>query len=171
MGDSVHPQRGIFVLDTGCGARPAPSSLSVGGTDLGRDSKRVADEPGLAAEHAPQVAVASGSAGSPGQRAQMGSVSEIGGSSLQQPEADAIAGEHGLLGLSRWEKQREGWRQRTEEQQRVHNQKLADRRNVISPDATYQDILSTGQPFPKPVTLREMVDFLVEVWEEDGLYG
>ena len=44
------------------------------------------------------------------------------------------------------------------------------RRPVLSADATYDDLLTSSRPFPKPVPLVEMVDFLVEVWDEDGLY-
>ncbi|KAK8682936.1 hypothetical protein V6N13_039015 [Hibiscus sabdariffa] len=28
----------------------------------------------------------------------------------------------------------------------------------------------TRNPFPRPVPLSEMIDFLVEVWEQEGLY-
>ena len=44
------------------------------------------------------------------------------------------------------------------------------RRPVLSADATYDDLLTSSRPFVRPVPLTEMVDFLVEVWEEDGLY-
>ena len=44
------------------------------------------------------------------------------------------------------------------------------RRPVLSADATYDDLLTSSRPFSKPVPLFEMVDFLVEVWDEDGLY-
>ncbi|KVH99784.1 protein of unknown function DUF4050 [Cynara cardunculus var. scolymus] len=36
--------------------------------------------------------------------------------------------------------------------------------------ATYDNLLGTNKPFPRPVPLREMVNFLVDVWEEEGLY-
>ncbi|XP_038971278.1 uncharacterized protein LOC103698773 isoform X1 [Phoenix dactylifera] len=35
---------------------------------------------------------------------------------------------------------------------------------------TYEDLLSVGQPFPQPIPLSEMVDFLVDIWYEEGLY-
>mmetsp|Transcript_16629 Transcript_16629/g.26792 ORF Transcript_16629/g.26792 Transcript_16629/m.26792 type:complete len:151 (+) Transcript_16629:174-626(+) len=44
------------------------------------------------------------------------------------------------------------------------------RRPVLSADATYDDLLTSSRPFSKPVPLTEMVDFLVEVWDEEGLY-
>ncbi|XP_023531005.1 uncharacterized protein LOC111793390 [Cucurbita pepo subsp. pepo] len=40
----------------------------------------------------------------------------------------------------------------------------------ISWRATYDSLLSTRQSFPHPIPLSEMVKFLVEVWEQEGLY-
>ena len=34
----------------------------------------------------------------------------------------------------------------------------------------YEDVLATDRPFPQPVPLAEMVDFLVDCWDADGLY-
>ncbi|XP_042444889.1 uncharacterized protein LOC122029825 isoform X1 [Zingiber officinale] len=36
--------------------------------------------------------------------------------------------------------------------------------------STYDDLLSTTQPFPQAIPLWEMVDFLVDIWHEEGLY-
>ncbi|XP_038971288.1 uncharacterized protein LOC103698773 isoform X6 [Phoenix dactylifera] len=44
------------------------------------------------------------------------------------------------------------------------------REPVISWCTTYEDLLSVGQPFPQPIPLSEMVDFLVDIWYEEGLY-
>ena len=44
------------------------------------------------------------------------------------------------------------------------------RRPVLSADATYDELLTSSRPFARPVPLAEMVEFLVEVWDEDGLY-
>ncbi|KAK1289282.1 hypothetical protein QJS10_CPB18g01748 [Acorus calamus] len=41
---------------------------------------------------------------------------------------------------------------------------------IISWNTTYDDLLSTGQLFAQPIPLSEMVDFLVDIWHEDGLY-
>ncbi|KAJ1694750.1 hypothetical protein LUZ63_011448 [Rhynchospora breviuscula] len=35
---------------------------------------------------------------------------------------------------------------------------------------TYEDLLSSSQQFPQPIPLSEMVDFLVDIWHDDGLY-
>ncbi|XP_031271935.1 uncharacterized protein LOC116130327 [Pistacia vera] len=36
--------------------------------------------------------------------------------------------------------------------------------------ATYESLLGSRNPFPRPIPLNEMVDFLVDVWEHEGLY-
>ncbi|KAJ4708257.1 DUF4050 family protein [Melia azedarach] len=36
--------------------------------------------------------------------------------------------------------------------------------------ATYESLLGTKHTFPRPIPLSEMVDFLVDVWEHEGLY-
>lgn len=41
---------------------------------------------------------------------------------------------------------------------------------IISWCTTYDDLLSTNNPFPQPIPLSEMVDFLVDIWHEEGLY-
>ncbi|GJP35272.1 hypothetical protein CLOM_g19766 [Closterium sp. NIES-68] len=41
---------------------------------------------------------------------------------------------------------------------------------VIKPGSTYEDLLSTSRPFPQPIPLPEMVRFLIQVWEQEGLY-
>ncbi|CAI7823544.1 unnamed protein product [Closterium sp. NIES-53] len=46
----------------------------------------------------------------------------------------------------------------------------ASAKNAISPGTTYEQLLSTNRPFPKPVPLPEMVEFLVGVWDQEGLY-
>ncbi|XP_020587627.1 uncharacterized protein LOC110029607 isoform X2 [Phalaenopsis equestris] len=46
----------------------------------------------------------------------------------------------------------------------------ARRDPVISWCTTYEELLSTKRPFPQPIPLSEMVDFLVDIWQEEGLY-
>ncbi|XP_071720517.1 uncharacterized protein [Rutidosis leptorrhynchoides] len=40
----------------------------------------------------------------------------------------------------------------------------------ISWNATYDNLLGSNKPFTRPIPLPEMVNFLVDVWEEEGLY-
>ncbi|WCJ29630.1 hypothetical protein M5689_011250 [Euphorbia peplus] len=35
---------------------------------------------------------------------------------------------------------------------------------------TYEGLLGSRNPFPRPIPLSEMVDFLADVWEQEGLY-
>ncbi|KAL7594420.1 hypothetical protein Lser_V15G28191 [Lactuca serriola] len=37
-------------------------------------------------------------------------------------------------------------------------------------NATYDNLLGTNKPFAKPIPLPEMVNFLVDIWEQEGLY-
>ncbi|CAM6129314.1 unnamed protein product [Calypogeia fissa] len=53
---------------------------------------------------------------------------------------------------------------------RPHHRSNQAREPVISWSTSYEDLLATNRPFPQPVPLPEMVDFLVDVWEQEGLY-
>lgn len=53
---------------------------------------------------------------------------------------------------------------------RSQNRPQMPREPIISWNTTYDDLLATNQPFPQPVPLPEMIDFLVDVWHEEGLY-
>ncbi|GLT25347.1 hypothetical protein SLA2020_004810 [Shorea laevis] len=69
---------------------------------------------------------------------------------------------HGLL---LWNQTRQQWlaNKRSERQTEL-------RQPTISWNATYDGLLGTNKPFPRSVPLPEMVDFLVDVWEQEGLY-
>ncbi|KAI3997120.1 hypothetical protein MKX01_008964 [Papaver californicum] len=41
---------------------------------------------------------------------------------------------------------------------------------VLSWSLTYDDLLLTHDPFPQRIPLPEMVDFLVDIWHEEGLF-
>ncbi|KAE9604466.1 hypothetical protein Lalb_Chr11g0072171 [Lupinus albus] len=40
----------------------------------------------------------------------------------------------------------------------------------LNANATYESLLANRRPFPKSVPLSEMVEFLVNVWEQEGKY-
>ncbi|XWS19089.1 hypothetical protein CRYUN_Cryun32bG0101300 [Craigia yunnanensis] len=70
---------------------------------------------------------------------------------------------HGLL---LWNQTRQRW---------VGNKKSENRpRQVREPklsrNATYESLLVSNKPLPQPIPLAEMIDFLVDVWEQEGLY-
>ncbi|KAJ6382974.1 hypothetical protein OIU77_031410 [Salix suchowensis] len=68
-------------------------------------------------------------------------------------------------GLLLWNQTRQQWlgNKKTQNRTRV-------REPMISWNATYESLLGSNKPFSRPVPLAEMVDFLVDVWEQEGLY-
>ncbi|ONK56983.1 uncharacterized protein A4U43_C10F15340 [Asparagus officinalis] len=44
------------------------------------------------------------------------------------------------------------------------------REPIISWSTTYEDLLTNNHPFSQPIPLSEMIDFLVDIWQEEGLY-
>ncbi|KAJ9184025.1 hypothetical protein P3X46_007809 [Hevea brasiliensis] len=69
---------------------------------------------------------------------------------------------HGLL---LWNQTRQQWLANKRSPNRAQVQEPAIRWN-----ATYESLLGSNKPFPRPIPLTEMVDFLVDVWREEGLY-
>ncbi|KAL1210353.1 hypothetical protein V5N11_006685 [Cardamine amara subsp. amara] len=68
-------------------------------------------------------------------------------------------------GLIFWNQTRQQWREcRSRQQRRVPEPA------IISGNSTYNSLLSTNKLFPRPIPLQEMVHFLVDVWDEEGLY-
>ncbi|KAI5060241.1 hypothetical protein GOP47_0024661 [Adiantum capillus-veneris] len=64
-----------------------------------------------------------------------------------------------------WEEQRRQW---------VGNRRERSSKDacepVLSAETTYEDLLTTSRPFPRPVPLKEMMQFLVKIWMQEGLY-
>ncbi|XP_047327488.1 uncharacterized protein LOC124931136 isoform X3 [Impatiens glandulifera] len=69
---------------------------------------------------------------------------------------------HGLL---LWNQIRQQWiaKKSSKNRKEAHEQK-------ISPSASYESLLGTNKPFPTPIPLPEMIDFLSDTWEQEGLY-
>ncbi|XP_059641792.1 uncharacterized protein LOC132283788 isoform X2 [Cornus florida] len=98
------------------------------------------------------------------------SISSI-STSNQVPDPHSAAGstsnpaEFVNQGLLLWNQARQQW---------IGEKKSQNRTPVKDPrlswDSTYESLLGTSKPFPQPILLPEMVDFLVEVWEHEGLY-
>ncbi|XLU65951.1 hypothetical protein S245_025160 [Arachis hypogaea] len=63
-------------------------------------------------------------------------------------------------GLILWNQTRQRWIGRIEKEQW----------RPMSWNATYESLLGSNKPFPQPIPLAEMVDFLVDIWEQEGLY-
>ncbi|XP_022144600.1 uncharacterized protein LOC111014243 isoform X2 [Momordica charantia] len=53
---------------------------------------------------------------------------------------------------------------------RSENGQRAPMEPILSWTTTYEDLLLSAEPFEQPIPLAEMVDFLVDIWHEDGLY-
>ncbi|KAG8636326.1 uncharacterized protein LOC110603134 isoform X2 [Manihot esculenta] len=68
-------------------------------------------------------------------------------------------------GLILWKQTRQQWLAN----KRSPNRNQA-REPAISWNATYESLLGINKPFHRPIPLREMVDFLVDVWEQEGFY-
>ncbi|KAM7257294.1 hypothetical protein ACFE04_013035 [Oxalis oulophora] len=69
---------------------------------------------------------------------------------------------HGLL---LWNQTRQQWLSNKKSETQSQS-----REPTISCYATYASLLGTNKPFARPIHLPEMIDFLVDVWEQDGLY-
>ncbi|KAJ7951898.1 DUF4050 family protein [Quillaja saponaria] len=67
---------------------------------------------------------------------------------------------HGLL---LWNQTRQRWTGHKRSENQTREPKL-------SWNATYESLLGSNKPFPQPIPLSEMVDFLVDIWEQEGLY-
>ncbi|CAI0415075.1 unnamed protein product [Linum tenue] len=79
--------------------------------------------------------------------------------------------ENGLFllaaGLLLWNQTRQQWLANKLSQSKTKPQA---REPTISWNASYDSLLGSNKPFHHPVPLAEMVDFLVDVWEQEGLY-
>ncbi|KAJ4957460.1 hypothetical protein NE237_024571 [Protea cynaroides] len=80
-------------------------------------------------------------------------------SSINHPESV----NHGLL---LWNQTRQQW----VGHKRPENRTQQVREPRLSWNATYDSLLGTNKPFPQPIPLAEMVDFLVDIWEQEGMY-
>ncbi|XP_057454181.1 uncharacterized protein LOC130745811 isoform X2 [Lotus japonicus] len=69
-------------------------------------------------------------------------------------------------GLNLWNQTRQRWVGPKKPETRT--QQL--REPKLSWNATYESLLGSNKPFRQPIPLAEMVDFLVDIWEQDGLY-
>ncbi|XP_039814182.1 uncharacterized protein LOC120676911 isoform X2 [Panicum virgatum] len=74
--------------------------------------------------------------------------------------------ELGNSGLILWEQTRQEWTEIRSLRPKVKQV----REPVLSWNAAYESLLGSNKPFPQPIPLHEMVDFLVDIWEQEGLY-
>jgi hypothetical protein len=93
-------------------------------------------------------------------------------SAAAQPNDQQAAGSSSIpnefvnQGLLLWNQTRQQW-----VGNRGHSsQGQQHREGKISLNATYESLLASSKPFAQPIPLPEMVDFLVNSWEQEGLY-
>ncbi|KAJ4718389.1 DUF4050 family protein [Melia azedarach] len=72
---------------------------------------------------------------------------------------------HGLL---LWNQTRQRWVGNRRSEHRAHAHQV--REPKLNWNATYESLLGSNKPFPQPIPLSEMVDFLVDIWEQEGMY-
>ncbi|CAN8265138.1 unnamed protein product [Cochlearia groenlandica] len=68
-------------------------------------------------------------------------------------------------GLNHWNQTRQQWLSSG-----TFQTKSKPKEPTISLNATYESLLGMNKRFCRPIPLPEMVDFLVDVWEQEGLY-
>ncbi|KFK38932.1 hypothetical protein AALP_AA3G178900 [Arabis alpina] len=102
-----------------------------------------------------------------------GSVSSINTSNLTVDSQGCGSGsgsnesnESGNHGLVLWNQTRQQWvgDKRSESRDRFV------REPILKENVTYESLLGSNKKFPRPIPLAEMVQFLVDVWEEEGLF-
>nr|GMD37318.1 Prickle-like protein [Ipomoea batatas] len=67
-------------------------------------------------------------------------------------------------GLNQWNQIRQQW----VGSKKPENQSQELREPRLSWNATYDSLLASNKPFAQPIPLPEMIDFLVDIWEQDG---
>lgn len=70
---------------------------------------------------------------------------------------------HGLL---LWKQTRQHWT----DNKKPENRAAQLKEPKLSWNATYDSLLGSNKPFRQPIPLPEMVDFLVDIWEQEGMY-
>ncbi|KAJ9695342.1 hypothetical protein PVL29_010699 [Vitis rotundifolia] len=82
--------------------------------------------------------------------------------SIEKEVSDSVFINHAEIA---WHQRRKEWvGDQSQKPKRVHKEP------VMSWTTTYEDLLLSTDRFHQPIPLAEMVDFLVDIWHEEGLY-
>ncbi|KAL7162296.1 hypothetical protein ACSBR2_042720 [Camellia fascicularis] len=99
-----------------------------------------------------------------------GSISSISTSNLTvDPHATSsgsIPSEFVNHGLLLWNQTRQQWIGN----KKPDNREQGLREPKLSWNSTYDSLLGSNKPFAQRIPLSEMVDFLVDIWEQEGMY-
>ncbi|KAH1067317.1 hypothetical protein J1N35_032304 [Gossypium stocksii] len=95
-----------------------------------------------------------------------GSISSTNASNLDPSGSRSHPSEFVNHGLLLWNQTRQQWLGNNKSEKQVQ-----PRQPTISWNTIYESLNGNYKPFPHPIPLPEMVDFLVGVWEQEGLYG
>ncbi|TYI79980.1 hypothetical protein E1A91_D05G059700v1 [Gossypium mustelinum] len=95
-----------------------------------------------------------------------GSISSTNVSNLDPSGSTSHPSEFVNHGLLLWSQTRQQWLGNNKSEKRVQ-----PRQPTISWNTIYESLHGNYKSFPHPIPLPEMVDFLVDVWEQEGLYG
>nr|KJB55002.1 hypothetical protein B456_009G057900 [Gossypium raimondii] len=95
-----------------------------------------------------------------------GSISSTNASNLDPSGSTSHPSEFVNHGLLLWSQTRQQWLGNNKSEKRVQ-----PRQPTISWNTIYESLHGNYKSFPHPIPLPEMVDFLVDVWEQEGLYG
>ncbi|KAK4754276.1 hypothetical protein SAY87_002380 [Trapa incisa] len=99
-----------------------------------------------------------------------GSISSISISNqtLDPPGGQGSSGTPELInhGLLLWNQNRQQWLSNKKNEMKPRQSP----ESKLSCNVTYECLLGSNKPFPQPIPLSEMVDFLVDTWEQEGMY-
>ncbi|KAK9229370.1 hypothetical protein WN944_022332 [Citrus x changshan-huyou] len=94
-----------------------------------------------------------------------GSISSLGTNNLI-PDTNVPHTTSWVAGFLLWNQTRQRWIGNKKAENRTHQV----REPKLNWNATYESLLGSNKPFPQPIPLSEMVDFLVDIWEQEGMY-
>ncbi|KAL3839822.1 hypothetical protein ACJIZ3_024413 [Penstemon smallii] len=96
----------------------------------------------------------------------LSSISVSNHSSISGPGSTSSQSDFVNHGLLLWNQTRLQWIGNSKSQSRgkVHEP-------VLSSYSSYESLLGTSKRFPQPVPLPEMIEFLVDIWDQEGMYG
>lgn len=158
----LHGSRGCF----GCCAKPTPITAVDEPSKRLRIQGRPIRKASLSEDFWSTSAHEMENSGIQSQRS-MSSISTVAQSSDQHAVgSSSTPNEFVNQGLLLWNQTRQQWARN----KKHHSRSQQPQGPKLSWNATYDSLLGSNKPFSQPVPLGEMVDLLVDAWEQEGLY-